>query len=81
LAQKKVFSKEVNGHLFAASKEYKAVYAAWQEFYRQLGHDAPKNAWATKKHRLAGATAVRDGLEHEKVGIAEIQKALALIEK
>jgi len=77
LAGTKTFGKKVNAHLVAASKTYKVAYTAWQAFYQQLGHAAPKNAWSTKNRRLAGAAAVRDALEHEKAAIDHLRRALA----
>jgi len=81
LVAAKIFSEKVNVHLLAASEGYKAAYADWQEFYRQLGHVAPENAWDTAKNRLAGGAAVRKALEHERAAISELKKALDLAEQ
>jgi len=76
-----LFPEDVSKHVSAASREYRAAYEAWQVLYEQLSHGAPKDAGKTKKRRAAGAAAVRKALEHEKAGIAEIEKALSLIEE
>ena len=38
-------------------------------------HPAPRNAWDTKKHRLAGASAICEALKQETLAIDEIEKA------
>lgn len=77
LAGTKALPDEVNQHLLAASREYKAAYTAWQKFYQQLGHAAPDNAWNTKRHRRAGAIAVHEALQHERAAIEELKEVLA----
>jgi len=79
LAGRETFPKKVNKPLLAAANAYKAAYAAWRQFYQQLGHVAPKNAWNTKQRRLAGAAAIGEALEHEKFAVGEIKDALAVI--
>ena len=71
------FRKDASEHLAEAAKQYKAAHGAWMEFYKQLGHVAPKDAWSIKKNRLDGAEAVRKALAHEETAIAELEKALA----
>jgi hypothetical protein len=41
----------------------------------------PEEARRTKEHRLDGAAAVRQGLEHEKAALAEVERALAALGK
>jgi hypothetical protein len=76
-----IFSSEINTCLLAASNEYKAAYTRWKEFYIQLGHIAPENAWDRKTNRVVGGAAVHKALEHEKTAINELEKALALAEE
>lgn len=73
------FPTKVAARIRAAVKEYNAAYKAWQGWEKHLGRDgkAPKNAWRTKTHRLAGAKAVRRAAEHEKAAIIELAQALA----
>lgn len=74
----KEFPRAVAHHVRAAARQYDAAYAAWQEWEEHLGRadKAPKNAWSTKKHRLAGAAAIREAIEHERAAIAEVESAL-----
>ena len=67
--------------LHEAGIEYRAAYESWQQLYNQyLGHGVPEEKRKTKEHRLAGAAAVRQGLEHEKVALAEVERALSALE-
>jgi len=79
LVSAKAFPEQTNERLLSAAEEYKSAYAAWREFYRQLGHVAPENAWNLEEHRRAGAAAVRKALGHEKVAIDVLEKALAIV--
>jgi hypothetical protein len=74
----KEFPRPVADHIRAAARQYEAAYAAWQEWEEHLGRagKAPKNAWSTKKHRLAGAAAIREAIDHERAAIAEVAEAL-----
>ena len=75
-----LFSEQVNAHLLAAADEYRAAYESWQQLYSQyLGHGVPEEKRKTREHRLAGAGAVRRGLEHEKAALAEVERALAAL--
>jgi hypothetical protein len=40
----------------------------------------PEEKRKTREHRLAGAAAVRQGLEHEQAALAEVERALAALE-
>jgi hypothetical protein len=78
VAQGGLFAERVNSRILAAAAEYRAAYESWQQLYSQyLGHGVPEEKRKTKEHRLAGAAAVRQGLEHEKAALAAIQRALA----
>ena len=80
VAEGGLFSAPVNAHLLAATTEYRAAYKSWQQLYSDyLGHGVPEAKRKTKEHRLAGAAAVRQGLEHEKVALAEVGRALAAL--
>jgi hypothetical protein len=81
VAEGGLFAAPVNAHLLAAAGEYRVAYKSWQQLYNQyLGHGVPEQERKTKAHRLAGAAAVRQGLEHEKAGLAELERALAILE-
>lgn len=74
-----VFPSAVNAHLRAAAGEYRSAYESWQGlYYKYLGHGVPEEERKTKEHRVRGAAAIRQGLEHEKAALAELEKALAL---
>jgi hypothetical protein len=84
-------------HILAAAQKHDASYAAWKEWAKHLGTDAPdedalalhadardkfrEEAWQSPEHRRAGSAAVRRALEHEKEAVAEIEKALSLMEE
>ena len=79
-AHEGLFSAAVSAHLLTAAREYRAAYKSWQQLYNQyLGHGVPEERRKTVEHRLAGAAAVRQGLEHEKAALAEVERALAAI--
>jgi hypothetical protein len=81
VAETDLFAPDVNAPLLAASREYRAAYESWQQLYnRYLGHGVPEAKRKTVEHRLAGAAAVRRGLEHEKAALAEVERALATLE-
>jgi hypothetical protein len=76
-----LFPESVNAQLLAAAQSYRAAYESWQELYdRYLGHHVPEPHRKTAAHRQAGAAAVRQGLEHERAALAEIERALAAVE-
>ena len=80
VAEEGLFSAPVNARLLAAAAEYRAAYESWQRLYNDyLGHGVPEEKRKTKEHRLAGAAAVREGLEHEKLALAELGRALAAL--
>jgi hypothetical protein len=80
VAEESLFSAPVNAHLLAAADAYHAAYKSWQQLYTQyLGHGVPEEKRKTREHRLAGAAAVRQGLEHEKAALAEVERALAAL--
>jgi hypothetical protein len=81
VAEAGVFRDQVNAHLRAAAKDYRAAYESWQELYdKYLGHGVPEARRRTHEHRVAGAAAIWRGLAHEKAGLAEIERALAVLE-
>jgi hypothetical protein len=80
VSEEGLFPAPVNAHLLAAAAEYRAAYESWQQLYNDyLGHGVPEEKRKTKEHRLAGAAAVRQGLEHEKAGLDELERALAAL--
>ena len=78
LAGSGVFRKNIGNRIRAAAEGYELAHENWLEFYRQLGHVAPRNAWNSKKRRRVGADAVRRALEHETKAIEELNHALIL---
>jgi hypothetical protein len=75
-----LYAPNVNAHLLAAAQAYRAAYKSWRQLYDQyLGHGVPEQMRKTREHRLAGAAAVRQGLEHEKTALAEVERALAAL--
>jgi hypothetical protein len=85
LASSNTFRKDVNEHILAASREYKAAYRMWQDFDGQLGHGVPDDyriaAWNDRERRAAGAQAVHEALEREKEAIIHLSNALRTVEK
>ena len=80
VAEAGLFAAPVNAHLLAAADEYRAAYESWQQLYNQyLGHGVPEAKRKTTEHRLGGAAAVRQGLEHEKAALTELERALAAL--
>ena len=80
VAEQGLFAEDVTEHLLAAARAYRASYESWQQLYNQyLGHSVPEGKRKTKEHRLAGAAAVRQGLEREKAALAEVEHALAAL--
>jgi hypothetical protein len=47
----------------------------------QGGLQATKRLWADPEKRAAGAADVRQALAHEKAAVAEIEKALAVLDR
>jgi hypothetical protein len=77
VAEQGLFAEDATSHLLAAARQYRAAYESWQHLYNQyLGHGVPEEKRKTREHRLAGAAAVRQGLEHEKAALAEVACAL-----
>ena len=79
VADADLFSDEVSEHLRAAGQHYRDVYSAWQDFYTQLGHNAPEDAWDTEDNRRAGASAAQTAVVHETAAIDCLKQALSKI--
>jgi hypothetical protein len=80
VAEAGLFAAPVNAHLLTAARAYRAAYESWQQLYnRYLGHGVPEEKRKTTEHRLGGAAAVRQGLEHEKAALTEVERALAAL--
>ena len=77
-AKSGLFDREVNEILRRSSASYKNAYNHWREFYRLLGHVAPKDNGRKKEIRARGADAVRKALDAEKEALKELS---AVIEK
>jgi len=79
LGKSKLLGKAASAYVLAAADHYTAATAAWGQWGRHLGHPAPKNAWTSKKQRLAGASAICEALKQETLAIDEIEEALAIL--
>ncbi|MFC1462947.1 hypothetical protein ACFLQU_05000 [Verrucomicrobiota bacterium] len=77
LAKSNVLGKAASGHVRAAADHYGSAGTAWVQWGKHLGHSGPKNAWKSKKHRLAGSAAICEALKQETLAIDEIERALA----
>jgi len=75
LAHSRVFPGTANQHLLDAATEYRGAFKAWQEFYDQLGHHAPKGAWDTPPRRQPGGAAAQRWLAHERIAIEGLRAA------
>ena len=78
VAEANVFPEKLDEHVVKAAEQYRAAYKDWKELFKHLSHGCPEDAGKMKEHRLAGATGVRNALEHEKAALAELE---ALLEK
>jgi hypothetical protein len=81
VAEEGLFGEEVNRHLVAAAREYKAAYEEWKAFYKALGHKAPEGSWKDEERRRTGGSAARKWFEHESAAIRELKEALVHLEQ
>jgi hypothetical protein len=82
LGKSSIFPGAINKHILAAADAYGAARAAWGDYEKHLGNEEVAEAsdsWMVEEHRLAGAAAIRQAIEHERVAIDEVQQALAAI--
>ena len=78
-AERGLFDGEVNGSLLRSSALYKDAYGHWREFYKLLGHVAPKDNGRKRDIRARGAESVRKALGAEKDALKELSAALIMI--
>ncbi len=76
IAHADLFPPGVSEEVSRAAREHRAAYAAWRDLYGELGHAAPANAGRSKAHRLAGSSAVRRAIEHERTAVNALAEAL-----
>jgi len=77
-----IFTGAVNEHILAAADAYRAVRGAWGEYEKHLGNEEVAEAsdsWMVEEHRLAGATAIRQAIAHERAALDQVQQTLALV--
>lgn len=74
-----LFDNPVATLMQEAARKYQSAHRAWLKWDRHLGRFAPYNGWRSKKHRLAGAEAAREALQHERRAIEKITEALSLL--
>ena len=79
VAEGGVFPTEIRANLIAAAEAYRAAYESWQELYALIGHGATEAERKDIARRAAAAAAVRKGLAHEKVALAELAIVLGLL--
>jgi DNA-binding transcriptional ArsR family regulator len=72
LADKGVFSGEINTYLKSAGNLYKDAFKQWQKLYELLGHHIDDATKSSKKQRLKGANAIKLALNYEKEAIQEL---------
>jgi hypothetical protein len=71
-AERGIFDHEVNESLQRSSALFKDAYDHWREFYRLLGHVAPKKNGRNREIRARGADTVRKALNAEKEALVEL---------
>jgi len=79
LAASGVLNELAGSHVAAAAKAYRQAADAWDEYDKQLGlgqKDKKNRCWDVPANRTAGAAAVRQALQHERVGVSELEKAI-----
>ena len=79
LANKGIFSDNINRSLKTAGNLYKDAFKQWQKLYEYLGHhidDATKNS---KEQRLKGANAVKQALKFEEDAIQELDSVRSML--
>jgi len=82
LGKSGIFPGAINELILAAAGSYKDARAAWGKYEKHLGNEETAEAsdsWTVEEHRLAGAAAIRQAVEHESQAIDQIQQALAAI--
>jgi hypothetical protein len=82
LGKSSTFPGAINERILAAAESYGAARAAWGGYEKHLGNEEVAEAsdsWMIEEHRLAGAAAIRQAIEHERAAIDQVQQALATI--
>ena len=82
MGKSSIFPGAINERILAAADAYEAARAAWGDYEKHLGNEEMAEAsgsWLVEEHRLAGAAAIRQAIEHEKAAIDQVQQALATV--
>lgn len=74
-----LFAEDAATLIRDAVRDYQAAHQAWLQWEQQLGAHSPHRAWSMERHRLAGASAVRQAAQHERDAVAKIEQALELL--
>ncbi len=72
-----LFDDPVAGRMREAARDYQRAHEAWLKWDRHLGRYGPNNGWRSRMHRLAGAEAAREALEHERRAVEVIRETLS----
>jgi len=82
LGKSSIFPGAINEHILVAAEAYQAARAAWGEYEKHLGNEETAEAsdsWMVEEHRLAGAAAIRQAIEHERAAIDQVRQALVAV--
>lgn len=71
-----LFPQPAARHIAQAAAAYRSAAESWHQAYGLLGHGATEGQRRDPKRRRRAAALIRQALEHERGGIAEIEKAL-----
>jgi hypothetical protein len=72
-----LFDDPIAGLMQEAAREYESAHQAWLTWDRHLGRYGPNSGWRDRKHRLAGAKAALEALEHERRAVEKVNEALS----
>jgi DNA-binding transcriptional ArsR family regulator len=78
-ADAKILPLRVSIHVKEAAKKYRAAFDQWHRAERQLGHSASVEERRSVDTRRSCAATIRSGIEHERAALAQIQRALELV--
>ena len=80
IANKGIFSNEINMHLKTAGNLYRDAFKQWQKLYELLGHHINDATKSSKEQRLKGTNAIKLALNYEKEAIQELSKVKKLLQ-
>lgn len=79
IANKGIFSNDINKSLKTAGNLYKNAFKQWQKLYELLGHHIDDATKSSKEQRLKGANAIKQALKYEKEAIQELSSIKLLL--